>query len=213
MNVVAVVTGPCVAGKDHADKTFFNRDPVTDFELRFVRTACDGSIWRFPHSSHCDAPGVSRTRLVEEPAVERRFDSCGALSPKRLLTMFHVGDDADGGLRETSHSPVWGHRWNLLAPILSEACADAGITNRVLDPGLLDATGMLVCVLRSSIRGEVLYTQVRGMVAIPALKGAFFLEGLHHPNSNGLAWIRVVSQRAEIGIDVDWIGGVSVTIR
>ena len=34
MNVAPGVTGPCVAGKNHADKIFFNRDRVTDFELR-----------------------------------------------------------------------------------------------------------------------------------------------------------------------------------
>ena len=51
MNVVPVVTGPCVAGKDQADETFFESDRLTDFELRFVRTACDGSMWRFLHLS------------------------------------------------------------------------------------------------------------------------------------------------------------------
>lgn len=102
------------------------------------------------------------------------------------MVLIHAGSG------HTSQNPVWGHRWNLLTPILSftawrsfclhlrqcsviwtEACADAGITNRVFDPSLLGSTGTLVCVLRSSIRGEVLYTRVRGMVAAPPLKRGF----------------------------------------
>jgi hypothetical protein len=65
MNVVPHVTGPRVAGKNHADKTFFNRNRVTDFELRFVPAACDGSMWCLLHLSHCDAPGAARTCPVE----------------------------------------------------------------------------------------------------------------------------------------------------
>jgi hypothetical protein len=44
MNVVPRGTGPRVAGKNHADKTFFHRDRATDFELRFVPAACDSSM-------------------------------------------------------------------------------------------------------------------------------------------------------------------------
>ena len=57
MNVVPVVTGPRIPGKNHADQTFFHPDLVTDFELRFVRAACDGSMWRFLHLSYCDVTG------------------------------------------------------------------------------------------------------------------------------------------------------------
>ena len=61
MNVVPRVTGPRVAGKNHADKTFFHRDRVTDFELRFVPAACDSSMWCLFQLSHCDAPDAVRT--------------------------------------------------------------------------------------------------------------------------------------------------------
>jgi hypothetical protein len=43
MNVLPRVTGPRVAGKNHADKTF-DRDGVTDFELRFVPAASDVDV-------------------------------------------------------------------------------------------------------------------------------------------------------------------------
>ena len=75
MNIVPVVTGPCVAGKDHADKIFFNRDRVTDFEFRFVRTACDGSMWRFLHLSYCDvldATPPQRVKTICRKAIDRR---------------------------------------------------------------------------------------------------------------------------------------------
>jgi hypothetical protein len=45
MHVVPRVTGLTVAGKDHADETFFNRDHFADFELRFVRAACNRPMW------------------------------------------------------------------------------------------------------------------------------------------------------------------------
>lgn len=83
--------------------------------------------------------------------------------------------------------------------IWTEASADAGITNRVFDPSLLDSTVTLVCVLRSSIRGEVFYTQVRGMVATPPLNGGV-LRAYIIPIA---VWIPVVSQKAEIGVHVD----------
>ena len=74
MNVVPVVTGPCVAGKDQAEKTFFNRDRVTDFELRFVRAACDGSMWSFLHLSYCDVPDADgptkRCKTVCRKAID-----------------------------------------------------------------------------------------------------------------------------------------------
>jgi len=65
MNVVPRVTGPRVAGKNHADKTFFHRDLVTDFELRFVPAACDSSMWCLFQLSHCAAPDAARTGEVE----------------------------------------------------------------------------------------------------------------------------------------------------
>src|SRR5215831_18761650 len=65
MNVVPRVTRPRVAGKNQAGKTFFNRDRVTDFELRFVPAACDSLMWCLRHLSHCDAPRAARTRSVE----------------------------------------------------------------------------------------------------------------------------------------------------
>ena len=74
MNVVPVVTGPCVAGKDQADKTFFNRDRVTDFELRFVRTACDGSMWRFLHLFYCDLPDAAPTRKRWKTVCRKAID-------------------------------------------------------------------------------------------------------------------------------------------
>jgi hypothetical protein len=45
MNVVPQVTRPQVASKNYADNTFFEQDLVTNFELRFVETACHGSMW------------------------------------------------------------------------------------------------------------------------------------------------------------------------
>ena len=58
MNAVSGVTRSQVAGKDDADDTFFNRDLFTDFELGFVRTACQRSMWGWLlHQFHCDAQG------------------------------------------------------------------------------------------------------------------------------------------------------------
>ena len=73
MNVFPRVIGPRVAGKNHADKTLFQRDPVTNFELRFVPAACDRSMWGLLHLSHCDA-------RVETRSVDRKVSSRMTLS-------------------------------------------------------------------------------------------------------------------------------------
>ena len=64
MNVVPSVARPRVAGKNHADKTF-DRDRVTDFELRFVTAARDSSMWCLIQLSHCDAPDAARSDALE----------------------------------------------------------------------------------------------------------------------------------------------------
>jgi hypothetical protein len=45
MNVVPRVTRPQVPGKNDAYNTFSHQDLVTNFELWFVRTALDSSMW------------------------------------------------------------------------------------------------------------------------------------------------------------------------
>jgi hypothetical protein len=60
MNIVPRVAGSRVAGKNHADQTFFHRDRITDFELRFVPAARDRSMWCWLHLSNFDAPVLSR---------------------------------------------------------------------------------------------------------------------------------------------------------
>jgi hypothetical protein len=65
MNVVSRVTGPRVASENHPDKAFFYLDRLTDFELRFVPSARDSSMWCFFQLSHCDAPDAARTGVEE----------------------------------------------------------------------------------------------------------------------------------------------------
>jgi len=65
MNVVPRVTGPRVASKNHTEKTFFYRHRTTDFELRFVPSARDSSMWCLFQLSHCDAPDAARTGAEE----------------------------------------------------------------------------------------------------------------------------------------------------
>jgi hypothetical protein len=66
MNVVPGVTRSRVAGKNHADKTFFNRDRFPDFELRLIGAACNvrcgGGCFTL---SHCDAPGAAHDDLLK----------------------------------------------------------------------------------------------------------------------------------------------------
>ena len=64
MIVVARVTGTRVAGKNHADETFFYRDRIADFQLRFIPAARDPSMWCVLHPSNCGATVLSR--LVEK---------------------------------------------------------------------------------------------------------------------------------------------------
>ena len=92
--------------------------------------------------------------------------------------------------------------------IWTEACAEAGITNRDFDPGLRDSTGTLVCVLRSSIRGEVLYTQVLGLVVTPPLRG--FLR-VYIILIAMIPYGSLSFHRGRKSV-FDWIGGVRVTI-
>ena len=65
MNVVPRVTGPRVASKNHAEKTFFYRHRIPDFELRLVPSARDSSMWCLFQLSHCAAPDAARTGAVE----------------------------------------------------------------------------------------------------------------------------------------------------
>jgi hypothetical protein len=40
---------PHEAGKNDPDNALFDRNDVADLELRFIRSPCDGSRWRFVH--------------------------------------------------------------------------------------------------------------------------------------------------------------------
>jgi hypothetical protein len=52
MNIVPGITGPRVAGKNHADQTFIYRDRSSDFEPRFFKAARDRSMWCWLHLSN-----------------------------------------------------------------------------------------------------------------------------------------------------------------
>ena len=101
MNVVPCVTGQRVAGKNHADQTFFHRNRVTDFELRFVAAACDSSMWCLLHFSHCDAPGAARTRSVETQVSSSLQEGLDRPNPSPPV-LFYVmrGTLPDAGLKD-----------------------------------------------------------------------------------------------------------------
>jgi len=87
MNVVAGVTRARVAGKHHADKTFFNRDRFPDFEFRLIGAACNRSMWwrlflPLPLSRNPKPPGRSTGSLFRVSQVWRVEFKTRYLTPR-----------------------------------------------------------------------------------------------------------------------------------
>jgi len=113
MNIVPRVAGPRVAGKDHADQTFFKRDLGSDFELRFVPAARDRSMWCLLHLSNCGAPIRTRPCAGKE----------GSVPAARMMLSPPQTADASAPVAVGARPASWDHhRW---ADAIQGASADS----------------------------------------------------------------------------------------